>query len=148
MLQRAVLQSDIEAVRKLLNDEKIDINAADNETMSALHWAAGSRFDTPILRQTTTFFSHFILFIIAYNDISIIKEILKDSRVDVNVRNKRNHTPLHTAAAHNAAAAIEILLSNENNLDIDVDAINQWNETALHLAAAAGHFSCVFVLLK
>lgn len=54
------------------------VNEVDNETMTALHWAA------------------------AYNEPAIIRLLLADNRVQVNPRNKRQGTPLHQACGFNA----------------------------------------------
>lgn len=114
------MQGDLEAVLQGLSDEAVLPNGCDEESMTALHWAA------------------------AYNEVEVLRTLLRDERVQPNVRNKRLHTPLHQAVMNGAEAAVQALLEDER---VDKNAQNEWGESALVLAASAGEAGVAVALM-
>jgi E3 ubiquitin-protein ligase mind-bomb len=132
----------IDLFKKIL-EKSADINAQDEEGLSALHWAIQCKSKTAV------------------------KELLKHKDVDVNVKDKDNFTPLHSATlwsnipidlfrtilekstnvnaqAQNGHTALRLALRKENETavkellkhkDVDVNLKNNKNQTALHFAA-------------
>ena len=102
-------------------EDKTDVCAIDGEGMTALHYAA------------------------SYNEVEMLSKMLQHTSANVNVVNRRCHTPLHSAVANKAAGTVALLLKQEH---IDVDAKNMWSETPLCLAAAANHINEALLLVK
>lgn len=65
------------------------------------------------------------------NSCETVIEILVKAGADINLKNKRGRTPLHTAAARNNRKAVHTLLKNQAKVDLQDNDGN----TALHLAA-------------
>ena len=59
-----------------MKEPSLDVNAKDEETMTALHWAA------------------------AYDETKVVEALLGNPRVEPNSQNKRKNTPLHQAAMY------------------------------------------------
>ena len=132
----AALTGDVALVRSLLANNNEDeagakgrgedesgecfVNARDDESASALHWAA------------------------AYNEAEIVALLLAHRNIEVNARNKRRNTPLHTAVLGGAHRSLQRLLADER---VDVDAFNMWHETPLVLAAQSGDRAAALALL-
>mmetsp|Transcript_20668 Transcript_20668/g.22962 ORF Transcript_20668/g.22962 Transcript_20668/m.22962 type:complete len:183 (+) Transcript_20668:823-1371(+) len=104
----AALKGELNTINELLKDVNTNVNAKDEESMTALHWAA------------------------AYNEPRVVDALLNDKRVDPNVPNKRQNTPLHQAAMYGSALSAERLLKDSR---VKIDACNEWGETPLFLAA-------------
>jgi len=114
----AASRADLAAVRTLL-EQGADVNAAQGDGMSALHWAAGK------------------------GDPQMIGVLLHaGASVKATTRIDRA-TPLHLAAAAGSAAAIEALLK----AGADVQAVTSPGTTPLMMAAAAGRPDAVKLLL-
>ena len=116
----AAMQGDREAVRELLS-VGADVNAAQGDGMTALHWAA-ERGDAELARML----------------------LHAGAAVDAATRNG-SYTPLHIAA-RNGSAPVAVLL-----LDAGADASAPapgTGTTPLHLAAAAGSAELAAVLLE
>ncbi|RPA97298.1 ankyrin [Choiromyces venosus 120613-1] len=86
-LHQAVKQRQAWAVRALLSDDRIDVNAGGRDGWTALHIAADSCESAEIL--------------------------LSDPRVDVNSRKHDGGTPLHVAALFNQLKVVRLLLSQD-----------------------------------
>ena len=114
----AAERGDIEMVRGLLKDGA-DVNAAQGDGMTALHWAA------------------------LHDDADMTAMLVyAGGNLEATTRLGGN-TPLHLASRHGNASAIEALLDAGGA----VNAFTTTGVTALHLAAAAGDPNAVAVLL-
>ncbi len=116
----AAARGDIESVRRLLR-EGADVNAAQGDGMTALHWAA-ERDDAALAGVL----------------------VYAGARVDAGTR-IGHYTPLHLAARGAGASVVELLL----NAGGDPNATTTNSGAApLHLAAAAGDPAVVGVLVN
>jgi len=75
-------------------------------------------------------------------DIEKVQSILADG-VDINIRNKLNGTPLHTATEKQQKDIFKLLLDK----NADINPINNDGETPLHLAVKSGQKDIVELLL-
>ena len=117
-LADAAMQGDLGQVRSLLA-ENADVNVAQGDGSTALHWAA-------------------------YWDDSEMARVLLEAGANVGATTRiGDFTPLLMAARSGSAAIIELLLDR----GADVDAPNAAGTTALMLAAAAGKPDAVKLLL-
>ena len=115
----AVMRGDAAMVRTLLK-QGADVNAAQTDGMTALHWAA-SRGDAELAAML----------------------LAAGARVDVLTRNG-NYTPLHLAARSGRAPVVKALLG----AGADVKAVTTTGgASALHFAAADGDSATVAALL-
>ena len=115
----AAMQGDLDVVRSLLH-EGADVNAAQGDGMTALHWAA--RNDDAIMLA---------MLIYAGANPGAVTRI-------------GDYTPLHMAAKSADALAVEALVQAGSNVNA---ATTSGGATALHFAAAAGNLSVIAVLL-
>ena len=117
-LIEAVKQGDIEAVRELLHQGDVDVDAAEPSGTTALEWAV--HLDEPV-----------------------IVDLLLESGADVRVANRYGMTPLALAAVNGNAGVIERLLdagAGANDAIVD-------GETALMTASRSDRVEAVKVLL-
>jgi hypothetical protein len=113
----AVMRADREAVRSLLQ-QKIDINAAQADGTTALHWA------------------------VRKNDLETAQLLIRaGAKVDASTR--YGVTPLYFAAENGNAAIIDALLK----AGVDANSANPGGETALMTAARTGKMDAVKLLL-
>jgi ankyrin repeat protein len=117
-LADAVMRSDREAVRLLLQ-EKADVNAAQVDGMTALHWAA---------RQ---------------NDLETFQALLK-AGAKPEVATRYGVTPIHIASLNGNAAMIDVLL----RAGVSPNSANSGGETALMTAARVGAADAVRLLIE
>ena len=115
----AVMRGDTSQVRLLLR-QGADVNAAQSDGMTALHWAA-TRGDAVLTKML----------------------VAAGARVDAFTRNG-NYTPLHLAAKSGRGAALKVLLAA--GADVKA-ATTTGGATALHFAAADGDAETVTALL-
>lgn len=115
----AVMRGDIAAAKALLK-QGADVNAAQADGMTALHWAA-SRGDAELARTLA----------------------FAGARVDAITRNG-NYTPLHLAARGGRADAVKALLESGANVNA---ATSSGGATALHFASSFGDSATVGLLL-
>jgi ankyrin repeat protein len=151
LLADAVQRRDTQAVRSLLK-QRADVNAAQSDGATALHWAAyledaettalliraGAKVDTPNNYGVTP------LALAAGNgNAAVIDQLLKGG-ADPNGAVRAGETPLMLAARTGNTDAVKALLS----AGAQVDAKETWNgQTALMWAAAAGHGPVVQLLI-
>ena len=115
----AVMRGDSSRVRQLIK-QGLDVNAAQPDGMTALHWAA-QRGDAGGAQML----------------------MYAGARVDAVTRNG-NYTPLHLAARHGRSAAVRALLA----AGADVNAVTTTGAvSALHFAASNGDPATVAALL-
>lgn len=115
----AAMGGDLEAVRALLK-QGADVNAAQGDGMTALHWAA-------------------------MNNQSELAKVLLYAGANVRAATRINaYTPLFLASQHGHADVIELLL----RAGADARAVSATGSTPLMLAAASGHVRAVELLLE
>src|SRR5437763_1778514 len=114
----AAQKGDLAAVKKLIA-QGADVNVAQGDGMTALHWAA-DRGD------------------------STMAEVLLKAHANVRSTTRiGNYTPLHIASRTGSGAIVRALV----NAGADVKAPTGTGATALHLAAAGGNTEAVVALL-
>jgi ankyrin repeat protein len=116
----AAMRGDTARVRLLLK-QGADVNAAQGDGMTALHWAA-TRGDADQTRML----------------------LYAGARVDAATRNG-NYTPLHLAARGGNAKVVKVLLDAGAKANA---ATSSGGATALHLAAAEGSADAIAALLE
>lgn len=120
-LHHACEQGDVEFVKKLLLDEKVDPNSQNGRKWAPLHLACQN----------------------GHSD--CVKLLLLDEKVDPNIRNIFNFTPLHLACQNGHFECVRQLLLNRK---VCLNIKTREYFTALHLACHHGHTSCVKLLLS
>ena len=115
----AAMRGEVEAVRELLR-QGLDVNAAQGDGMTALHWAA-ERGDAELAD----------MLIYAGADIAAVTRV-------------GHYTPLHLAARRGAPEILRSLIDAGSDVMALTD---NSGATSLHLAAAAGNPDAVAVLL-
>ncbi len=115
----AAMRRDAAAVKQLLK-QGADVNAAQGDGMTALHWAA------------------------MHNDAELARMLMyAGARKDAATRNG-TYTPLHLAARNGSAAVVKALLVAGANAST---ATTSGGATPLHLAAAQGNTEAITALL-
>ena len=117
----ATRQGDLEALRALI-EQGADVNQAEGDGMTALHWAA------------------------KMNDAAAAGLLIEaGATIDAGTR-IGGHTPLHVASRSGSASVSRLLLAS--GTDADVDAETTTGSTALHFAAGGGHADVARLLLE
>ncbi|MGB1841623.1 MAG: ankyrin repeat domain-containing protein [Longimicrobiales bacterium] len=115
----AAQRGDLDTIRVLLR-EGADVNAAQNDGMSALHWAA-------------------------QNDDAAVIEVLLYAGANMAATTRLGgYTPLHLAGRAGNASALEALLSGGS----DPRTLTSTGVTALHFASASGRTDAIEVLIR
>lgn len=114
----AAQNGDIETVRQLLR-EGADVNAAQGDGMTALHWAAQN------------------------GNVEIMQVLLYAGASVQATTRLGGYTPLHLASMQGATDAIRVLLENGS----EADNMTSTGATALHFAAQSGKSPAVEVLI-
>jgi len=152
-LADAAQQGDQAIVRQLLQ-HKANLNAAQPDGMTALHWAA-TRDDVPLAKmllaagaQTSpkTRLGEFTPLLIASKRGSapMIEALLK-AGANANATDSTGATPLMLASAAGSAEAVEMLLAHQADVNAKESAHQQ---TALMFAAAADRGAVIRTLIK
>jgi ankyrin repeat protein len=114
----AAMQGDVATVRKLIA-EGVNVNAAQGDGMTALHWAA-ERGDSVMT----------IMLLRAHANVKAVTRI-------------GNYTPLHIASKSGSGAVVRALLKAGSDPNVATTS----GATALHFAAASGNVDAVNALL-
>jgi ankyrin repeat protein len=151
-LIEAVKKQDLQAVRALLT-QKININAAEADGFTALHWAA-QRNDLQLVElllragasaKASTRYNITPLYLAAMNGSAAMIERLLNAGADPNGTAQEGQTMLMTAALTGKADAVRLLLTRGAKVDTKEPYKGQ---TALMWAAAEGNTAAVDVLLE
>jgi ankyrin len=116
-LVEAAKKADVESVRRLLQG-KVDVNAAEPDGTTALHWAS-------------------------YRDDLTTAQMLIRSGANVNAANDLGATPIWTASVNGSAAMVQLLLESGANANASL----LRGETAVMAAARTGNATVVEQLL-
>ena len=148
----AVKQRDAQAVATLLK-QKVNVNAAEADGFTALHWAA-QRNDTQLVdlllaaganAGASTRYNITPLYLAAVNGNAAIMERLLKAGADPNASAHEGQTMLMTAALSGKPEAVRLLLTR----GVSVDAKEPYRgQTALMWAAAEGNSAAVEVLVE
>lgn len=150
-LADAAEKSDWPHVRALLK-QHADVNAAQADGMTALHWAAQlDNLETAKLllasgadAQATNRYGVTPLSLACVNGIEGVVAALLDAGADANTTLRGGETALMTAARTGRVVPVKLLLSRGGK----VDAHDRKGQTALMWAAADGHAAVVELLIK
>jgi uncharacterized protein len=147
----AVEKSNRTMLRALLK-QKADVNAAQADGMTALHWAAylddleiaKALVDAKVNANVTNRYGVTPLTLACQNGNTAIVEILLAHGADPNITLRGGETVLMTAARTGKPGPVNALLKR----GADVNAKERRGQTALMWAAADGHAEVVELLLK
>jgi ankyrin repeat protein len=149
----AAMRGDVDQVRQLLRSGA-DVNAAQGDGMTALHWAAERR-DAPMAEvllaaganpaATTRLGEYTPLHIAAKSGADGAARALLDAGANPEARTSTGGAaPLHFAAGAGDARVVEALVSRGTDVDVREEV---WLQTPLMFAAAGGHVEVVRALL-
>jgi ankyrin repeat protein len=148
----AAMRGDSGAVRALIQSGA-DVNLAEGDGMTALHWAA-ERGDAELaalllksgasVTAETRIGRHTPLHVAARHGNSAIVRALVNAHAAVNALTTTGAAPLHFAAASGDSESIAALLDHGAVIDIREP---QWSQTPLMFAAAGGRTAAVKLLL-
>ena len=148
----AAARGDLESVRTLLRDGA-DVNAAQGDGMTALHWAA-LRGDSEMvsvlvyaganISSTTRLGAYTPLHLASRDGRAGAVTLLLEAGSDANAATTTGATPLHLAAAGGDVPTLASLLEAGAEADAQERANGQ---TPLHFAAAAGRLEAVRALI-
>ena len=123
-IHEAVKNGDVVKVRQILDNDPSLLTSKDEIGKTPLHWAAGK------------------------NQLEVMKVLLDEYHIDVNIRNDNNGTPLHVAASQANPKAAMILI--EHGAIVDARTLN--NSTPLHFAVfksgKPGHIESAKILIN
>ena len=150
----AAMRGDVEQVRTLLRQGS-DVNAAQGDGMTALHWAA-ERGDGELVSvllyaganvaPITRIGSYTPLHMAARSGHLAATNALLEAGADLSVRaSNGGATPLHLAATSGDSAVVQSLLTHGAEVDVRED---RWKQTPLIFAAAWNRAAAVRVLLR
>ncbi len=150
----AAMRGDVEAVRSLLK-QGADVNAAQGDGMTALHWAAmEGRADLAevlmyagaSVAATTRLGSYTPLHLAAKEGYAAVASALLAAGADPNAGTSTGGaTPLHLAAEVGSVSVITALM--DRNADVNA-AERQWGHTPLMFAAASNRAEAIKVLIE
>ncbi len=149
----AAMRHDVAAVRKLIA-QGANVNVAQGDGMTALHWAAeqgNAEMAELLLRAgakvgaVTRIGGYTPLHLASKSGSAPIVQALLKAKSDANVVTTSGATALHFAAAGGSVDAVNALLDNK----ADVNAREmEWGQTPLMFAAANNRGQVISVLLK
>lgn len=149
----AVMKRDKDAVRTLLKDGA-DVNAAQGDGMTALHWAARSGdielaqmllYAGANVKATTRLGAYSPLMMAAEQGHASVIAALLSAGADVKAANAVGTTPLMLAALSGDAKSVTMLVENGAEVDAKEKAMEQ---TALMFAAGTNRIDAIAALLK
>src|SRR5262249_12187981 len=150
----AAMRGDKDAVRTLLK-QGADVNAAESDGMTALHWAA-DRGDAELAgmllyaganpNAMTRIGDYTPLHVASRDGNAAVIKMLLDKGADPTLKTTNSGvTPLHLAAASGNVEAVNALL--EKKVDLNAKE-NEWGQTPLIFAAAQNRADVITALIK
>jgi ankyrin repeat protein len=149
----AAMQGDVATVRKLIA-EGVNVNAAQGDGMTALHWAA-ERGDSAMaslllrahanVKAVTRIGNYTPLHIAGKSGSGAVVRALLKAGSDPNVATTSGATALHFAAASGNVEAVNALLDKKADLNARE---SEWGQTPLIFAAAEDRADVIRTLLK
>ncbi len=148
----AAMASDIDTVRSLLK-QGVDVNEAQGDGMTALHWAALNGdaelaemllYAGANMRAATRLGGYTPLFLAAKRGSTPIVETLLGGGADANAAATTGTTPLMLAAASGNAGAVTLLLDHGADINA-IEAVR--GHTALMFAATSNRLEALDILL-
>jgi uncharacterized protein len=148
----AVKSGNVEAVRALVQ-KRVDVNIAEVDGMTALHWAARNNdIESAKLliraganAKATTRYGFTPLALAAQNGSAPMLDLLLKAGADANAALPEGETALMTAARTGSASAIKVLASSGANVNVR----ESWmGESAIAWAAAENHTDAVKALIE
>jgi ankyrin repeat protein len=150
----AAMRRDVAAVKQLLKHGE-DVNAAQGDGMTALHWAARNA-DADLVRMlvyagarreaTTRNGAYTPLHFAARTGNAAVVKALLEAGANVNAKTTSGGaTPLHLAAAQGSAEVVTALLDKGAQVDAKEGA---WAQTPIMWAAAYNRVAAIDVLVK
>lgn len=149
----AAMRGDVATVRKLIA-QRADVNVAQGDGMTALHWAAehGDLAMAEALLKAhakvgavTRIGSYTPLHVASKSGSGDVVKALLNAGADANVATTSGATALHFAAAAGNADAVTALIDHHADLNAKE---SEWGQTPLMFAAAADRGAAIRVLLK
>ena len=131
MLWDACSNGDDTVVRALLNTDEPDVNPTD-EAIN-VNWVGPDRGDTPLHRACR------------FENLQVVKTLLKWSAVDVNARNLGQGTPLYIACQNGRKEVVPLLLADRRT---HVNKPENDGATPFYIACEKGHKEVVALLLE
>jgi uncharacterized protein len=151
-LSNAAMQGDRDTVRSLLL-RKVDVNAAQGDGSTALHWAA-FRDDLEMaqllieaganVKATTRLGDLTPIFMASKNGSAAMIELLLKAGADPNSTDSHGATPLMSAAAAGSTDAVKVLLDHGANVNAKE---TTWGQTALMFAASLNRAEAIRMLI-
>lgn len=115
------LNGEFDEIKKVLADERFDINKADYHGNTVLHHAA------------------------ATDNFLLVKMLLNHGRININAKNPNGSiTPAMVASRNGSAKTLELLLNSGANTSFQ----NDFGNTALMIAVNSNQIECIKVILK
>lgn len=160
-LQEACLRSQVEAVRVLISEAKVDVHATDRQGRSALFYATkGIGEETAIIKiirllldagadsnnlATTGHPREVGTTALHSAKTAAVAQVLLDAGADVRARGERRETPLHFACRKNRTGVARVLLAAPRGAEL-VHWQDYVGQTPLHLAAQRNSIHLVRLL--
>lgn len=139
------------AIQELINRGQ-DVNELDANGISPLQWTVvkeRTRSFELLMQHTTTdpnrgnpSADKAIHQSIYWHRSEMLRKLLNDQRVNVNVRGRRDETPLHMALEYSSSGAADMLLALKGE-SIDFLALDSENQTPLERAFRYGHSEAI-----
>ena len=153
-LADAAMRGDVETVRELL-ERGADVNEAQGDGMTALHWAAERRDLTMAelllaagadVEAATRIGSYTPLHLASKSgDSSLVRALLRAGSDAIAVTTNTGVSPLHLAAASGDGPSVGLLL--DHGARVDARDASEWGQTPLIYAAATNGAAAIEVLL-
>lgn len=158
-LHLAIENNDIEIVKLLLSNDKVDVNSCIKFTSFGSEKNENINYSCAIKQETPALY-----FAVDENCIEIVRLLLKNEKIDVNLPsvNKIDSSdtkfskyeeiaPLHVAVKNKRIEIIRYLIENEKinvNLPLKSSNESESDKTPLHLAVIAGHLEIIKMLIQ